>query len=69
LILHGGRSRASEQSLFIRHKLLHLIVDQGFSGHIARRIIPEIITFTLRTAQSCDQGDIPQSHFSQLHVL
>ena len=45
---------APEQSLFILHKPLHRVVDQGFSGHTAGRITPEIITFTLRDAESCD---------------
>jgi hypothetical protein len=59
----------SEQSHFLRHKPLHRVVDQGFSGHTAGWTIRKIITFTLRDAESCDWGDIAQSHFSQLHVL
>jgi hypothetical protein len=51
-----------------RHKPLHRVVDQGFSGHTAGWIIRKIITFTLRGAESCDWGDIAQSHFSQPHV-
>jgi hypothetical protein len=43
-------------------------VDQGFSGHTAGWTIRKIITFTLRDAESCDWGDIAQSHFSQPHV-
>jgi hypothetical protein len=45
---------APEQSLFILRKPLHWVVDQGFSGHTAGRITPEIITFILRDAESCD---------------
>jgi hypothetical protein len=33
---------AHEQSLFILHKPLHRVVDQGFSGHTAGRITPEL---------------------------
>jgi hypothetical protein len=59
----------SEHSHFTRHKPLDRVVDQGFSGHTAGWTIRKIITFTLRDAESCDWGDIAQSHFSQLHVL
>lgn len=45
---------APEQSLFIGDKPLHRIVDQASAAVTRDGSIPEIITFTLRDAESCD---------------